>query len=72
MVAVLFISFVVCFALGMPVAVSLGVSSLLYVIGEDMSLYMFAQRFFAGLNSFTLLLSLIHIFREALESRLGD
>lgn len=55
MVAVLFISFVVCLALGMPVAFSLGVSSLLYFIGEDMSLYMFAQRFFAGLNSFTLL-----------------
>ncbi len=31
MVAVLFISFVVCLALGMPVAFSLGVSSLLYL-----------------------------------------
>lgn len=55
MVALLFITFVVCLALGVPVAFSLGVSSLVYFIGEQMSLYMFAQRFFAGLNSFTLL-----------------
>ena len=55
MVAVLFITFLVCLALGFPVAFSLGVSSLIYFIGNDMSLYMFAQRFFAGLNSFTLL-----------------
>lgn len=55
MVAVLFISFLVCLALGVPVAFSLGISSLLYFLGSDMSLYMFAQRFFAGLNSFTLL-----------------
>lgn len=55
MVALLFITFIVCLALGVPVAFSLGISSLVYFIGEDMSLYMFAQRFFAGLNSFTLL-----------------
>lgn len=55
MVAVLFITFIVCLALGVPVAFSLGVSSLVYFIGNGMSLYMFAQRFFAGLNSFTLL-----------------
>lgn len=55
MVAVLFITFLVCLALGVPVAFSLGISSLVYFIGNGMSLYMFAQRFFAGLNSFTLL-----------------
>ena len=55
MVAVLFITFIVCLGLGVPVAFSLGLSSLVYFIGNDMSLYMFAQRFFAGLNSFTLL-----------------
>ncbi len=54
MVALLFITFVICLALGVPVAFSLGISSLVYFIGENMSLYMFAQRFFAGLNSFTL------------------
>lgn len=55
MVALLFITFAVCLAAGVPVAFSLGISSLVYFIGEGMSLYMFAQRFFAGLNSFTLL-----------------
>lgn len=45
MVAVLFITFIVCLALGVPVAFSLGLSSLVYFIGNDMSLYMFAQRF---------------------------
>lgn len=55
MVALLFITFIICLALGVPVAFSLGISSLVYFIGENMSLYMFAQRFFAGLNSFTLL-----------------
>lgn len=55
MVAVLFISFLVCLALGVPVAFSLGISSLLYFLGSGMSVYMYAQRFFAGLDSFTLL-----------------
>ena len=55
MVAVLFIVFIVCLALGVPVAFSLGLSSLVYFLGTGMSLYMYAQRFFAGLNSFTLL-----------------
>ena len=55
MVAVLFIVFIVCLALGVPVAFSLGLSSLVYFLGSGMSLYMYAQRFFAGLNSFTLL-----------------
>ena len=55
MVALLFITFAVCLAAGVPVAFSLGISSLVYFVGEGMSLYMFAQRFFAGLNSFTLL-----------------
>lgn len=55
MVATLFIVFIVCLALGVPVAFSLGLASLVYFLGADMSLYMYAQRFFAGLNSFTLL-----------------
>ena len=55
MVAVLFISFLVCLAIGVPVAFSLGISSLLYFLGSGMSVYMYAQRFFAGLDSFTLL-----------------
>lgn len=55
MIALLFISFVVMLAVGVPVAFSLGISSLLYFIGADMPLQMFTQRFFAGLDSFTLL-----------------
>lgn len=71
MVAVLFISFVVCLALGVPVAFSLGISSLIYFIGNDMSLYMFAQRFFAGLNSFTLLCIPGFVFAGALMNQGG-
>lgn len=55
MVAVLFISFLIFLAIGVPVAFSLGLSSLLYFIGSGMPLPMFTQRFFAGLDSFTLL-----------------
>lgn len=71
MVALLFISFVVCLALGVPVAFSLGISSLLYFIGNNMSLYMFAQRFFAGLNSFTLLCIPGFVFAGALMNQGG-
>lgn len=55
MVAVLFISFLVFLTIGVPVAFSLGLSSFLYFIGSGMPLPMFTQRFFAGLDSFTLL-----------------
>lgn len=55
MVSILFLTFLICLAIGVPVAFSLGLSALVYFIGSDMSLYMYAQRFFAGLNSFTLL-----------------
>lgn len=55
MVAVLFITFVVLLAIGVPVAFSLGISSLVYFMGSGMPLPMFTQRFFAGLDSFTLL-----------------
>lgn len=71
MVALLFISFIVCLALGVPVAFSLGVSSLLYFIGNGMSVYMFAQRFFAGLNSFTLLCIPGFVFAGALMNQGG-
>ena len=55
MVAVLFISFLVCLFIGVPVAFSLGISSILYFIGSGMPISMFAQKFFAGMDSFTLL-----------------
>ena len=55
MVAVLFISFVICLAIGVPVAFSLGIASIIYFLGSGMPITQFAQRFFAGLDSFTLL-----------------
>lgn len=54
-VAVLFVSFLVFLFVGFPVAYCLGISSLLYFILENMPLVTFAQRFFSGLDSFTLL-----------------
>ena len=55
MVSVLFISFVVCLAIGVPVAFSLGIASCIYFVGTGMPIVQFAQRFFAGMDSFTLL-----------------
>lgn len=55
MVSVLFISFLILLTFRVPVAFSLGISSFIYFIGADMPLPMFTQRFFSGLDSFTLL-----------------
>lgn len=55
MIAVLFITFVVCLAVGVPVAFSLGIASCCYFVGTGMPINTFAQKFFAGMDSFTLL-----------------
>lgn len=55
MVAFLFLSFLFLLAIGTPVAFSLGISSLGYFIFADLPIQIFTQRFFAGLDSFTLL-----------------
>ena len=55
MVSLLFISFLVCLAIGVPVAFSLGIASCLYFLGTGMPIVQFIQRFFAGMDSFTLL-----------------
>ena len=55
MVSVLFISFLVCLAIGVPVAFSLGVSSMAYFISAGLPMVNFSQYFFKGLDSFTLL-----------------
>ncbi|MEC5424533.1 TRAP transporter large permease [Virgibacillus sp. C22-A2] len=55
MAALLFISFIALIFLGIPVAFSLGLSSLLYLIIADIPLSIIPQRMFGGLNSFTLL-----------------
>ncbi|MDR1622268.1 MAG: TRAP transporter large permease [Synergistaceae bacterium] len=55
MVTVLFLSFVVFLFAGVPVAFSLGLSSLIYLVGAGIPLTVIPQRMFAGINSFTLL-----------------
>ena len=54
-VAILFFSFITFLFVGVPVAYCLGLSSLLYFLLENMPLVTFAQRFFSGLDGFTLL-----------------
>ena len=55
MVAVLFIVFLVALAIGVPVAFSLGLASVAYMLGAHIQMINFAQYFFKGLDSFTLL-----------------
>ena len=55
MVPVLFITFIICLFIGVPVAFSLGFSALAYFLGANMPIATFSQRFFAGIDSFTLL-----------------
>ena len=55
MVATLFITFIICLAVGVPVAFSLGLASCAYFLGTGMPIVQFSQRFFAGMDSFTLL-----------------
>ena len=46
MVAVLFIVFVVALAIGVPVAFSLGLASVAYMLGSHIQMINFAQYFF--------------------------
>jgi tripartite ATP-independent transporter DctM subunit len=55
MAAILFISFIALIFLGVPVAFSLGLSSLIYLFLVDIPLTIIPQKMFAGLNSFVLL-----------------
>lgn len=55
MIWVLFISFLLLLALGVPVAYSLGISSAIYFLATGMPMNTMTQRFFSGLDSFTLL-----------------
>lgn len=55
MAGLLFISFIVLIFLGIPVAFSLGLSSMLYLVFADIPLSIIPQRMFGGLNSYTLL-----------------
>ncbi|MEW9124251.1 MAG: TRAP transporter large permease [Thermotaleaceae bacterium] len=54
MALLLFLSFIVLLFLGLPVAFSLGASSLIYLIAADIPLLMLAQKMYAGIDSFVL------------------
>lgn len=55
MALLLFIAFIALIFLGVPVAFSLGLSSLLYLFVNDIPLTIIPQKMFGGLNSFVLL-----------------
>lgn len=55
MALLLFVSFIVFLFIGVPVSYSLGLSCLIYFIGNDIPLIAFAQKMYSGLDSFTLL-----------------
>jgi tripartite ATP-independent transporter DctM subunit len=55
MATLLFVSFIVLIFLGVPVAFSLGLASLLYLFLAEIPLNIIPQRMFGGLNSFVLL-----------------
>ena len=55
MVAMMFIIFLVLLILGVPIAFSLGFSSLVYLFANGIPLTVIAQKFYAGMDSFTLL-----------------
>lgn len=56
MTAILFVSLVVCFGLGMPIAFSLGVASVATLqFGSSLPLTLAAQRLFTGTDSFPLM-----------------
>ena len=54
-IGIMFIAMFVLFFLTVPVAISLGLASTLAVLQMDMQFGFIAQRFFGGVNSFTLL-----------------
>ncbi|SKC79430.1 TRAP transporter large permease [Maledivibacter halophilus] len=54
MAALLFISFFILLLIGVPVAIALGISSMVALITQDMPLVIIAQRMFAGTDSFPL------------------
>lgn len=55
MATLLFVSFIVLIFLGVPVAFSLGLASLLYLFLAEIPFNIIPQRMFGGLNSFVLL-----------------
>lgn len=54
-VALLFIVFILCLVLGVPVAIALGLSSLCYLLLSGIPVVVMAQKVFAGMDVFVLL-----------------
>ena len=55
MASILFLSFLALMFLGIPIAFSLGIASLIYLVIVDVPLSIIPQRMFSGINSFVLL-----------------
>ena len=55
MTLVLFLAFVVLIFLGIPVAFSLGISSIIYLVSQGMPLNIIPQKMYAGIDSFVLI-----------------
>lgn len=55
MATILFVTFIVLIFLSVPIAFSLGLSSLVYILIADIPLNIIPQKMFGGINSFTLL-----------------
>jgi len=54
MALILFLSFILLIFLGVPVAFGLGISSLIYLVINDIPLIIAAQKMYAGIDSFVL------------------
>ena len=54
-VTVLFLVFVLGLILGIPIAVTLGLSSLIYIIISDLPAVIMPQKMYAGMDVFVLL-----------------
>ena len=55
MVVVLFVVFLACIVLRMPIAFSLGFSSFIYILFSDIPLSILPERMFSGIDSFVIL-----------------
>ena len=70
MVAMMFIIFLVLLLIGVPIAFSLGLSSLFYLFTNNIPLTVISQKFYSGMDSFTLLcIPGVHAGRRADERR---
>ncbi|WP_291784608.1 TRAP transporter large permease [Cecembia sp.] len=55
MIAILFIAFLICLLIGIPIAFALGLSAMVYLIFSDIPMIVIPQKMYAGLDVFVLL-----------------